>query len=34
VGGCEEICGDGANSGGLECDDGNVASGDGCDSNC
>lgn len=34
VGGCDEICGDGINSGDLECDDGNVTTGDGCDSNC
>lgn len=30
----QEICGDGLNLGYYECDDGNLVSGDGCDSNC
>lgn len=29
-----EICGDGINLGQLECDDGNLANGDGCNSDC
>lgn len=32
--GCVEICGDGFNFGMLECDDGNLLNGDGCDSKC
>lgn len=32
--GCVEICGDGFNFGMYECDDGNLANGDGCDSKC
>jgi cysteine-rich repeat protein len=28
------ICGDGATTGGEDCDDGNTINGDGCDSNC
>ena len=29
-----EICGDGFNFGMVECDDGNLINGDGCDSKC
>ena len=32
--GCIEICGDGFNFGMVECDDGNLMDGDGCDSKC
>lgn len=32
--GCIEICGDGFNFGMYECDDGNLANGDGCNSKC
>lgn len=32
-GACTEICGDGILNK-MECDDGNVLSGDGCDSSC
>ena len=28
------MCGDGVNSGTVECDDGNLLNGDGCDVNC
>eukprot|EP00826_Nyctotherus_ovalis_P047315 TRINITY_DN5429_c0_g1_i20.p1 TRINITY_DN5429_c0_g1~~TRINITY_DN5429_c0_g1_i20.p1 ORF type:complete len:529 (-),score=105.27 TRINITY_DN5429_c0_g1_i20:544-2130(-) len=31
---CKEICGDGLNMGEYECDDGNVANGDGCSAEC
>ena len=31
---CTEICGDGRNMGILQCDDGNLLDGDGCDSQC
>lgn len=31
---CKEVCGDGKHMGRLECDDGNTADGDGCDSKC
>jgi cysteine-rich repeat protein len=31
---CTTVCGDGVILGGEECDDGNTASGDGCDSTC
>ena len=31
---CSEVCGDSRNMGILECDDGNLVSGDGCDENC
>ena len=33
---CSEICGDGIrlDNGRVQCDDANVESGDGCDSNC
>ena len=31
---CKEVCGDGLNVGGNECDDGNLLSFDGCDTNC
>ena len=31
---CKEICGDGINLGLVECDDGNLKNGDGCDQNC
>jgi cysteine-rich repeat protein len=31
---CFEVCGDGFNLGGVECDDGNVLSRDGCSSRC
>ena len=33
-GSCGEICGDGLNLGRVECDDGNLDDGDGCDSEC
>jgi cysteine-rich repeat protein len=32
--GCIEICGDGFNFGMVQCDDGNLVNGDGCDSKC
>lgn len=31
---CVEICGDGKNFGLLQCDDGNLVNGDGCDNTC
>eukprot|EP00347_Sterkiella_histriomuscorum_P021781 403332787 len=31
---CAEVCGDGLNMGQLECDDGNIRGGDGCNSDC
>jgi cysteine-rich repeat protein len=31
---CYETCGDGLHAGGLDCDDGNTSSGDGCSSTC
>lgn len=31
---CTEICGDGMARGVLDCDDGNLVNGDGCDSTC
>lgn len=31
---CKEICGDGINKGQVECDDGNIIDGDGCNINC
>ncbi len=31
---CVEICGDGYNYGQYDCDDGNLVSGDGCNSKC
>ena len=32
---CREVCGDGKFFGvGIECDDGNLNNGDGCNSNC
>jgi len=33
-GSCKEICGDGINLGYVECDDGNLIDGDGCNSQC
>lgn len=32
--GCIEICGDGFNFGMVQCDDGNLVNGDGCNSKC
>ena len=32
--GCVEICGDGFNFGMVQCDDGNLLNGDGCNSKC
>lgn len=31
---CTEICGNGRNAGGNECDDGNNVNGDGCSADC